>query len=79
MPYFIYRIKQGPTAIVKNLELVNQFDSFKEAKEFAKQTRIEQAEGDNDQIKVMFADSQLEAEEKIMETREQPILREWEK
>ena len=35
MPYFIYRIKQGPTAIVKNLELINQFDSFKEAKEFA--------------------------------------------
>lgn len=79
MPYFIYRIKQGPTAIVKNLELVNQFDSFKEAKEFAKQARIEQADDDKDQIKVMFADNQLQAEEQIMETREESIVREWEK
>ena len=79
MPYFIYRIKQGPTAIVKNLELINQFDSYKEAKAFAKQVRIDQVEGDNDQIKVMFADNQLQAEEQIMETREEPIIREWEK
>ena len=29
--------------------------------------------------KVMFAKTQLEAEEQLMETREKPILREWEK
>jgi len=79
MPYFIYRIKQGPVAIVKNVELINQFESFKEAKEFAKQTRAEQVDGDGDQIKVMFADNELQAEEQIMETRDEPIVREWEK
>ena len=79
MPYYIYRIHQGPTAIVKNLELVAQHDEYKQAKQQAKQLRIEQATDDASQIKVMFADNQLDAEEKLMEAREQPILREWEK
>jgi hypothetical protein len=79
MPYYIYRIHQGPTAIVKNLELVAQHDEYKQAKQQAKQLRIEQPTDDTSQIKVMFADNQLDAEEKLMESREQPILREWEK
>lgn len=79
MPYYIYRIHQGPTTIVKNLELVAQHDEYKQAKQQAKQLRIEQATDDTSQIKVMFADNQLDAEEKLMEAREQPILREWEK
>lgn len=79
MPYFIYRIKPGPTALIKNLELLNEFESFKEAKQFAKQTRVEQADGEDIQIKVMFADNQLHAEEQIMEKREETIVREWEK
>ena len=79
MPYFIYRIKQGPTALLKDLELLNEFESFKEAKQFAKQARADQADGEQSQVKVMFADNQLHAEEQIMEAREEPILREWEK
>ena len=79
MPYYIYRIHQGPTTIVKNLEFVAQHDEYKQAKQEAKQLRIEQATDDASQIKVMFADNQLDAEEKLMEAREQPILREWEK
>ena len=79
MPYFIYRIKPGPTALIKNIELINEFDAFKEAKEFAKQERIDQADGEDIQIKVMFADNQLLAEEQIMEKRDGSIAKEWEK
>ena len=79
MPYFIYRIKPGPTALIKNIELINEFDAFKEAKEFAKQARIDQADGGDIQIKVMFADNQLLAEEQIMEKREGSMVKEWEK
>ncbi len=79
MPYFIYRIKPGPITLIKNLELLNEFESFKEAKQFAKQSRIDQADGEDIQIKVMFADNQLHAEEQIMEKREASIVREWEK
>jgi len=79
MPYFIYSIKPGPTALIKNIELINEFDAFKEAKEFAKQARIDQADGEDIQIKVMFADNQLLAEEQIMEKREGSMVKEWEK
>jgi hypothetical protein len=77
MPYYVYRIQAGPTAIVKQLELLKEFEVFKEAQDFAKQTRAEQT--DDSQIKVMFADNQLMAEEQLMEKRDKPILREWEK
>ena len=79
MPYYIYRITPGPTDLLKNLEKLEQHDAFKEAKKRARAMRAEQAEGDTSIFKVMFADSELEAEEKLMEKREQPILREWEK
>lgn len=79
MPYFVYRINQGPTAIVKNLELLGEYENFKEAKDFAKQQRVDLGITDPGEVKVMFADNQLQAEEQLMESREQPILREWEK
>lgn len=79
MPYYIYKITAGPTALVKTLEKLDQCDSFKEAKARARSMRAALNEGDNDQIKVMFADNELEAEEQLMEKREAPILREWEK
>lgn len=79
MPYYIYRIAHGPAAIIKNLELLNEFEAYKDAQEFAKQSRANQPADDASQIKVMFADNQLQAEEQLQEHREQPILREWEK
>ena len=77
MPYYVYRIQSGPTAIVKQLDLLQEFEVFKEAQDFAKQTRTQLT--DNSQVKVMFADNQLMAEEQLMEKRDKPILREWEK
>ena len=79
MPYYIYKITAGPTALVKTLEKLEQHDSFKEAKARARTMRASIGEDDDHQIKVMFADTELEAEEKLMEKREAPILREWEK
>jgi len=79
MPYFIYRINQGPTAIVKNIELVKEFEAYKEAKTLVKSLRSEQAEDDKAELKIIFADNQLYAEEQILETRDKPITREWEK
>ena len=79
MPYFIYRINQGPTAIVKNLELINEYEAYKDAKNQVKTLRAEQAEDDKSELKIMFADNQLLAEEQILETRDKPITREWEK
>jgi hypothetical protein len=79
MPYYIYKIIAGPTDLLKTLEKMEQYDAFKDAKQRARSLRAEMADDDSYTIKVMFADSELEAEEKLMEKREQPILREWEK
>ena len=79
MPYYIYKITQGPTQLIKTLEKLEQYDSFKEAKNRARAMRAEMSAADDYIIKVMFADTELEAEEKLQEKREAPILREWEK
>ena len=80
MPYYVFKMTspQG-MALVKNLELIDDFESFREAKEYA---RIKRAELDRDDpavIKVMFADNQLHAEEQLMAYREKPVVMEHEK
>ena len=79
MPYYLYKISvpEGMD-LIKNLELVNQFDTFKEAKTITKKLRVEQAEQAYT-YKIMFADNQLLAEEKLLEKREKPILMEFER
>lgn len=79
MPYYVFRIETAEFAMLKQLERLKEFDSFKEAKLFARETRANQAEGDVAEIKVLFADNQLAAEEMLMEKRDQPIVMEHEK
>jgi len=79
MPYYIYKITSGPTNLLKKMEKLEQHDSYKAARNSARSMRSAQTGGDDYLIKMMFADSELEAEEKLMEKREEPILREWEK
>jgi len=78
MPYFVYKITDGATDLIKNLEKLNEFESYKEAKLDCRETR----KGISDptvQVKVIFADNALHAEELLMVKREAPILQEWEK
>jgi len=79
MPYFIFRINQGPTAIVKNIDLVKECDAYKDAKNIVKTMRDEQSDDDKSELKIMFADNQLLAEEQVLESRDKPVTREWEK
>ena len=79
MPYYVYKIStlEG-IDLIKNLELVNQFDLFKEAKALAKKLRSEQ-EDERSIYKLMFAENQLLAEEQLLEKRDKPILMEYER
>ena len=79
MPYYVYRIENSEMELLKQLEFVEEFSGFKDAKNFAKSRRMEQAENDQAIYKVIFADNKLHAEEMLMEKREQPILMEHEK
>ncbi|MBI3186340.1 MAG: hypothetical protein HYZ31_00560 [Gammaproteobacteria bacterium] len=79
MPYFVYRIENAEMAMLKQLQLIKTFDSFKEAKTFAREQRVAQKPDDKAIIKVMFADNELHAEELLMEKRDKPIVMEHEK
>ena len=78
MPYYVFKITQ-PTQIVKNLTLQDSFDDYRPARSLARQLRTNASPGDQATYKLVFAGSQLEAEESLQEKREQPILMEWEK
>ena len=75
----MYRIENAELSMLKQLELINEFEAFKEAKTFAKSTRAAQGPDETASIKVMFANNQLHAEELLMEKRDQPIVMEHEK
>ncbi|MEA1889911.1 MAG: hypothetical protein U9N50_09060 [Pseudomonadota bacterium] len=79
MPYYVYRITDSAAGFVKQLELLDTLDSYRDAKQLTKKTRSEMDGSEAVQIKVMFADNELSAEEQLQEKREKPITMEWEK
>ena len=56
-----------------------QFEIFNDAKAHARSLRAELGVDSPITVKVIFAATALEAEEKLHESREAPIMREWEK
>lgn len=80
MPYYVYKMTATEgMALVKNLELMQQFDTFKSAKKYARDERAALDSSGNSIIKVMFADNQLLAEEQLLQHRDKPIVMEHEK
>lgn len=77
MPYYVYKISPGVTPLVKNLQSVEEFASYAEAKKLVRELRGDSA--DDVQVKIVFADNKLQAEELLQEKRDKPILQEWEK
>jgi hypothetical protein len=77
--YFIFRISQGPAGLVKKLVKIDQHDSYRDAKSQVRVLRTEQSSDDNSLFKIIFADSELDAEQRLQEKRDAPIVKEWEK
>jgi len=74
MPYFVYKIH-----LSKRLEHMTQFESFKEAKTFAREQRALLKPEDDYTVKIIFAKDTAEAEKELTQHREAPILMEHEK
>jgi hypothetical protein len=80
MPYYVFKMSSPEgMELVKNLELIDDFESFRDAKHFAKNERAKLDEDDRAIIKVMYAENQLLAEEQLLAYREKPIVMEHEK
>ena len=66
MPYYIYRISTFP---IRQLQHLEQHAAFAGASARAKILRTEVAPGDESVIKVIFADSELHAEDLLSQLR----------
>ncbi len=77
--YYIYKVTQAPGSMVKNLQKIDRFEKYKQARQAVKALRMENPEEKPDLFKIIFAESELSAEEQLMEKREAPIIEEWEK
>lgn len=69
MPYYVYKIETFP---VRQLSRLAEFDTFKLASADAKARRAALELGAGEMIKVMFAASELEAEDILSQVREKP-------
>jgi len=67
MPYFVYKIFEKP---IRHLEMLEQHDTFREASNSAKQMRGELSGDANYTIKVIFAETELHAEDLLNQIRE---------
>ena len=77
--YFIFKITDTDNALVKQLEKIDRFDSYREAKQRIRELRNDNPPGNGVSYKIMFAENELQAEEQLQEKREAPIVQEWEK
>ena len=68
MPYFVYKLLEGP---VRSIEPLAEFARYSEASKFAKTRRAELAQ-ETCAIRVVFAENALAAEEALLNPREAP-------
>lgn len=78
MPYYVFRITQT-TPILKNLEHQGSYEVYQEARNQVRSLRMNAIPSAQSSYKLIFAANQLEAEERLHEQREKPVLMEWEK
>jgi len=67
MPYFVYKIFEKP---IRHLEKLEHHEAYREASSRAKQLRGELAPDASCTIKVMFAETELHAEDLLNQVRE---------
>ena len=79
MPYYIYNVTTTETGAKKSAEHVSEFENFKLAKTEVRRLRSGEPLENNQSYKIMFADDTAEAEKLLLEYREEPIAKEWEK
>jgi len=79
MPYYIYTVTASATGTKKSVEHVSDYENFKLAKTEVRRLRTEAPLSDDQSYKIIFAADTAEAEQRLVEYREEPIAKEWEK
>jgi hypothetical protein len=75
MPYFVYYVEQSVTNERKQLEHLETFDNFKQARTLAREKRAELKEsGSARDCRMIFAKNQTEAEKLLSAPREERVV-----
>jgi hypothetical protein len=69
MPYYVYKITEFP---IRRLEKLEQYDAYREASQHAKKIRGELPADAACVIKVMFAETEFDAEDTLNQIRVAP-------
>lgn len=67
MPYYIYKVFEFP---LKRVEKIEQHDVYRQGAERSKVLRKELALTEQCNVKMIFAENELQAEELLMQVRE---------
>lgn len=67
MPYYIYKITEFP---VRQLHKLEQHDAYRDASQRAKELRSQQTGDTKSIVKVIFAETELHAEDLLNQIRE---------
>ncbi|MCP4287743.1 MAG: hypothetical protein GY792_25450 [Gammaproteobacteria bacterium] len=68
MPYFVYQITED-----KQLQCLDNIVNYKEARNQVRALRVQQRENDSSLIRLIHANSELEAERLLLTPRATPI------
>ena len=79
MSYFVFHLENGTNGVVRDADLLDQFKEYKQAKQYARDKRAELDVKDAAEVKIIFEENEELAKQKLMQNRDAPILREWEK
>lgn len=75
MPYFVYYVTQHADSNRKSLEHVDTFDSFKAARNLARERRAELKAGHSARdCRLIFAKNEVEAEKLLSAPREERVV-----
>lgn len=75
MPYFVYFVTQQADQNRKSLEYVDTFDTFKQARNLARDKRAElKGQGSTGDCRLIFAKNQVEAEKLLSAPREERVV-----
>jgi hypothetical protein len=75
MPYFVYYVTQHADTNRKSLEFIDSFDTFKSARNLAREKRAElKADSSARDCRLIFAKNQIEAEKLLSAPRDERVV-----
>ena len=74
MPYFVYHITVRPDSAKKDLQHLQTFDNYKEARGFARERRAALTGQPDQDCRMIFAKNRTEAEKLLSAPREERVV-----